>query len=174
VQERLRQRRELIPNFIEEMLRLESPIKGHFRMARRTTILGGITIPAGTSIMLVNGAANRDPRRFESPCEMRFDRPNVCEQLAFSRGAHSCIGQSLARSESRITIERVLDRMADFRVSDNHHGPARHDIGSTCRLGCSGDSPSFICSSRPSNSSNSNDSTHLVRLSSSLQSRPLL
>lgn len=123
-QERLRQRRELIPNFIEEMLRLESPIKGHFRMARRSTILGGITIPAGTSIMLVNGAANRDPRRFESPCEMHFDRPNVREQLAFSRGAHSCIGQSLARSESRATIERVLDRMADFRVSENHHGPA--------------------------------------------------
>ena len=123
-QERLRQRRELIPNFLEEMLRLESPIKGHFRMARRSTILGGITIPAGTSIMLVNGAANRDPRRFESPCEMRFDRPNVREQLAFSRGAHSCIGQSLARSESRVTIERVLDRMADFRVSENHHGPA--------------------------------------------------
>ena len=90
----------LIPNFLEEMLRLESPIKGHFRMARRSTILGGITIPAGTSIMLVNGAANRDPRRFESPCEMHFDRPNVREQLAFSRGAHSCIGQSLARSES--------------------------------------------------------------------------
>src|SRR5271163_4880751 len=108
----------------EVMLRLESPIKGHFRMARRSTILGGITIPAGTSIMLVNGAANRDPRRFESPCEMHFDRPNVREQLAFSRGAHSCIGQSLARSESRVTIERVLDRMADFQVSENHHGPA--------------------------------------------------
>ena len=93
-------------------------------MARRSTTLGGITIPAGTSIMLVNGAANRDPRRFESPCEMNFDRPNVHEQLAPSRGAHSCIGQSLARSESHVTIERVLDRMADLQVSENHHGPA--------------------------------------------------
>ncbi len=123
-QERLRRDRELIPNFLAEMLRLESPIKVHFRMARHTTNLGGVTIPAGTSVMLVNGAANRDPRRFEDPAEVQIERPNAREQLAFSRGAHSCLGQSLARAESRVTIERVLDRMADIRVSETHHGPA--------------------------------------------------
>jgi cytochrome P450 len=122
-QERLRTHRDLIPNFLEEMLRLESPIKAHFRMARRTTTLGGVTIPAGTSVMLVNGAANRDPRRFENPSAVQIDRANARDQLAFSRGAHSCLGSSLARSESRVTIERVLDRMGDIRISEAHHGP---------------------------------------------------
>jgi cytochrome P450 len=123
-QERLRRERDLIPNFLEEMLRLESPIKMHFRMARKTTTLGGVTIPAGMSVAVVNGAANRDPRRFECPAEARMDRDNARSQLAFSLGAHSCIGQSLARAESRVTIERVLDRMGDIRISEEHHGPA--------------------------------------------------
>ena len=124
VQQHLRDNRDLIPNFLEEMLRLESPIKVHFRMARRTTTLGGVTIPAGMSVMLVNGAANRDPRQFENPSEVQIGRANARDQLAFSRGAHSCLGSSLARSESRVTIERVLDRMGDIRVSEAHHGPA--------------------------------------------------
>jgi cytochrome P450 len=123
-QVRLRDDRELIANFLEEMLRVESPIKAHFRMARRTTTLGGVVVPAGMSVMLINGAANRDPRRFECPNEVQIDRPNAREQLAFSRGAHSCLGQSLARAESRVTIERVLDRMADIRVDERAHGPA--------------------------------------------------
>ena len=69
VQERLRHERELIPTFVEEMLRLESPIKAHFRLARRTTTVGGVRIAAGMTVMLVNGAANRDPRHFEEPTE---------------------------------------------------------------------------------------------------------
>jgi cytochrome P450 len=124
VQNLLRRDRELIPNFLEEMLRLESPIKVHFRMARRTTVIGGVSIPAGMTVMLMNGAANRDPRRFEDPSEARIERPNAREQLAFSRGVHTCLGQSLARAEGRVTMERVLDRMADIRVSEAEHGPA--------------------------------------------------
>jgi cytochrome P450 len=123
-QERLRSDRELIPNFVEEMLRLESPIKVHFRLARRTTNLGGVTIAAGTSIALLNGAANRDPRRFESPNHAHIERANAREQVAFSRGVHSCLGQSLARTEARVTLERVLDRMTDIRVSEEFHGAA--------------------------------------------------
>ncbi len=123
-QDQLRRHRDLIPNFLEEMLRVESPIKVHFRMARHTTVLGGVTIPAGMSVMLMNGAANRDPRRFECPAEVRIDRPNARDQLAFSRGAHSCLGQSLARAESRVTIERVLDRMEAVRIDEASHGPA--------------------------------------------------
>jgi cytochrome P450 len=123
-QARLRRERDLIPNFLEEMLRLESPIKTHFRMARHTTTIGDVTIPAGMSVMLVNGAANRDPRQFACPAEAQIDRANARSQLAFSLGAHSCLGQSLARAESRVTIERVLDRMGDIRVSESHHGPA--------------------------------------------------
>jgi cytochrome P450 len=123
-QDRLRNERALIPNFVEEMLRLESPIKVHFRLARRTTTLGGVVIPAGTTLALLNGAANRDPRRFESPNEVQIERSNAREQVAFSRGVHSCLGQSLARAEARVTLERVLDRMTDIRISEPKHGPA--------------------------------------------------
>ena len=122
VQQRLREDRGLIPEFVEEMLRLESPIKAYFRMARRTTTLGGTTIPAGTSVMLLPGAANRDPRQFVEPGTVALDRANAREQLAFSRGVHSCLGQPLARSEARITLERVLDRMPEFQVAEEHHG----------------------------------------------------
>lgn len=123
-QERLRRRRDLVPNFVEEVLRLESPIKVHFRLARRTTTLGGVTIPAGTSVALLNGAANRDPRRFPSPHEAQIERDNAREQVAFSRGVHTCLGQSLARAEGRVTLERVLDRMGDIRIAEDAHGPA--------------------------------------------------
>jgi len=69
LQQRLRDRRDLVPHFVEECLRIESPVKGDFRLARVTTEVGGVTIPAGTTVMVVNGAANRDPRRFECPAE---------------------------------------------------------------------------------------------------------
>lgn len=123
VQEQLRNDRSLIPNFLEEMLRLESPIKAHFRLARRTTTLEGVVIPAGMTVMLLNGATNRDPSRFGCPHEVQLDRANGREQLAFSKGVHTCLGQWLARAEGRVTMERVLDRMADIRVSEAEHGP---------------------------------------------------
>ena len=124
VQDQLCAHRELIPTFVEEMLRLESPIKAHFRMARRSTTVGGVRIGAGMTVMLVNGAANRDPRHFADPTEAQLDRDNARDQLAFSRGIHVCLGQSLARAEGRVTLERVLDRMADIRISEAAHGPA--------------------------------------------------
>jgi len=124
VQQGLRDERALIPTFVEEMLRLESPIKAYFRLARRTTTLGGVRVPAGTTVMILAGACNRDPRQFEDPHEFRLDRANVREHIAFSRGVHSCLGQPLARSETRITLERMFDRMGDIRISEEHHGPA--------------------------------------------------
>jgi cytochrome P450 len=122
LQATLRDHRALIPAFAEEILRLESPIKVHFRMTRRSTNLGGVTIPAGTSVMLMNGAINRDPRRFTDPDHVRLDRPNQYEHVAFGKGVHSCLGQQLARAEIRVSLERVLDRMATIEVSEAHHG----------------------------------------------------
>ncbi len=61
LQQLLRDRRELIPDFVEETLRIESPVKGDFRLARRATTVGGVEIPAGATVMVLNGAANRDP-----------------------------------------------------------------------------------------------------------------
>jgi cytochrome P450 len=124
VQDELRKERELIPEFIEEALRVESPVKADFRLARRTTTVGGVEIKAGTPVMLLNGAANRDPRRFECPEEFRIRRPNSREHVAFGRGHHSCPGGPLARVEARVSLERILDRMRDIRLSEEHHGPA--------------------------------------------------
>jgi len=123
LQEELRAERDRIPNFIEEVLRVESPVKTDFRLARRTATVGEVDIKAGTPVMLLNGAANRDPRRFECPHEFRIDRANAQAHIAFGRGVHSCPGGPLARAEGRVSLERILDRMRDIRLSEEHHGP---------------------------------------------------
>ena len=124
LQQLLRERRDLIPDFVEETLRFESPVKGDFRLARRPATVGGVDIPAGTTLMVVNGAANRDPCRFEDPAEFRVDRANAREHLAFGRGVHSCPGGPLARMEARVSIERILDRMADIGISRHTMAPS--------------------------------------------------
>ena len=123
LQNTLRANRDRIPNFVEEMLRLESPIKSDFRLTRIATTLGGVELAAGTTVMLLLGAANRDPRLFDCPAELHVDRPNARQNVAFARGAHSCPGGPLARIEGRVTIERILDRFNDIRLDEDHHGP---------------------------------------------------
>ncbi len=123
LQDRLRGDSGLIPNFLEEVLRVESPVKADFRLTRRTTLIGGVEITAGTPVMLLNGAANRDPRHFECPAEFQGDRSNARTHIAFGRGVHSCPGGPLARAEGRVSIERILDRTRNIRLSEEHHGP---------------------------------------------------
>lgn len=123
LQAELRAHHDRIPNFVEETLRMESPVKADFRLTRTTTTIGDVEVVAGTPVMLLNGAANRDPGRFECPAEFRADRPNTMDHLAFGRGHHSCPGAPLARAEARIAIERILERMHDIRLSTEHHGP---------------------------------------------------
>jgi cytochrome P450 len=120
----LREDRSKIAAFLEETLRMESPVKSHFRMARTTTTVGDVKVPAGTTVMVLPGACNRDERKFADPNTFSPDRPNVREQIAFIRGAHSCPGAPLARAEGRISLNRILDRMSDIAVSEDHHGPA--------------------------------------------------
>jgi cytochrome P450 len=124
LQQLLRDDRGRIPDFIEETVRLESPIQGEFRMARVTTTIGGVKIPAGTTVMVHNGAANRDPRRFEHPADLRLGRTDGRHHLGFGFGIHTCVGAPLARAEARVSLERLLDRMADIRISEREHGPA--------------------------------------------------
>jgi cytochrome P450 len=124
IQRALRDDRAKIPGFLEEALRTESPVKSHFRLASATTSIGGVDIPAGTILMMLPGASNRDPRKFEKPHEFQHDRRNVREHVAFGRGAHSCPGAPLARSEARISFNRILDRMTDIRIDESVHGPA--------------------------------------------------
>ena len=124
LQQRLREDRACIPNFVEEVLRMEGPVKGDFRLSRTATTVGGVPIAAGTTLMVVNGAAGRDPRRFEEPDAFRVDRENAKEHLAFGRGPHACPGGPLARAEARISLERLLARLGDITISEAKHGPA--------------------------------------------------
>jgi cytochrome P450 len=124
LQARLRAEREHLPEFLEEVLRLEGPVKTVSRLTRTDTTLGGVAIPAGTTVSIFPHAANRDPRHFEAPNELRLGRPNARENLAFGRGIHVCPGAPLARVEARIAIDRILDRALDIRISEAAHGPA--------------------------------------------------
>jgi cytochrome P450 len=120
----LRADRSLIPNFIEEMLRYESPLRTQFRMAKVTTEVFGVHVPAGSTMMLLPGAANRDPRLFERPHEFDIERQNARYHVAFGHGIHHCAGAHLARAEGRVTINQLLDETSDIRISEADHGPA--------------------------------------------------
>ena len=124
LQRRLRSERQRIPNFVEEMLRYEGPVKGDFRLARRAITVGGVELPAGTTVMVLNAAANRDPRKFDDPGVFDPDRENARHHIAFGHGVHVCPGAPLARAEGRVSLEKLLDRMADIRISEEAHGPA--------------------------------------------------
>jgi cytochrome P450 len=123
LQQLLRNHREHVPNFVEETLRIESPVKGDFRLSRVQANVGGVDISAGSTIMLVNGAANRDPRRFDDPTTFDVERVNARQHISFGHGAHTCPGAPLARAEGRVSVERLLDRMGDIRISEAEHGP---------------------------------------------------
>lgn len=124
IQHALRNDRSRIPTFVEEALRMDAPVKSQFRLAKKHTELGGVDVPAGTTLMVCPGAVNRDPIRFEDPHTFSLDRKNVREHIAFGRGVHSCPGGPLARVEGRVSLERILDRMADITIDEEHHGPA--------------------------------------------------
>ncbi|HKE75613.1 MAG TPA: cytochrome P450 [Acidimicrobiales bacterium] len=124
LQARLRSEPERIANFVEETLRIESPVKGDFRLSRVPTTVGGVDLPAGTTVMVLNGAAGRDPRHFEDPATLDVERANARQHLAFGRGIHTCPGAPLARAEGRVAIQRMLDRTSEIRISEREHGPA--------------------------------------------------
>lgn len=124
LQELLRAQPEKIPAFIEEQLRYEGSVKSGGRVCVRSTNVAGVDIKAGDKVMLVHLAANRDPRRFPDPAKFTMDRPRAAEHMGFGRGAHTCIGAPLARLETRISIERLLERLGEIRLSEKHHGPA--------------------------------------------------
>jgi cytochrome P450 len=107
-----------IPNFVEECLRLEGPIKSTFRLALHDTRIGDVEVPAGTVVMGLIGAANRDPRVFDDPDRFDPKRRSARRHIAFGHGEHFCPGASLARAEARISFERILAQLDDFRIVD--------------------------------------------------------
>ncbi|WP_308124015.1 cytochrome P450 [Mycolicibacterium xanthum] len=108
IQDRLRQDPALLPAFLEEVLRFEPPFRGHYRHVRNDCTLAGQDLPAGSRLILLWGAANRDPAHVEAPGEFRLDRPKGKDHIAFGKGAHFCVGASLARLEARIVLEHLL------------------------------------------------------------------
>jgi cytochrome P450 len=123
LQERIRLDRSILPAFIEEMLRLEGSSKATFRLARRDTQVGDTPISAGKKVVIALTAANRDPRRWPEPDELKLDRPRAKEHVAFGRGPHVCPGAPLARAEVRIMLDRFLERTSDISLSEEAHGP---------------------------------------------------
>jgi cytochrome P450 family 150 subfamily A5 len=124
LQARLRADRGLLRNFIEETLRWESPVRGDFRLSKVPVTVGGVDLPAGTTLMLINAAANRDPRQFADPDAFDVDRDNARFHFAFGRGVHICPGAALARTEARISLGQLLERTTDIWIDEDFHGPA--------------------------------------------------
>jgi len=124
IQKTLRQDRDRIPNFIEETLRYESPLRVQFRMARVPVTVGDVTIAPGDSVMLLPGAANRDPRTFPDPTTFDLDRPNAKNHIAFGHGIHHCAGAHLARAEGRVVVNSLFDRLDSVTISEAAHGAA--------------------------------------------------
>jgi len=123
LQHRLRQEPGRIADLLEEVLRYDPPVKVVYRLARRSTKIGGVDVPAGTIVTVCLTAANNDSARFERSDEFNIDRPRLRDHMAFSRGPHACVGAPLGRLEARVAIERLLARTGEIRISEKHHGP---------------------------------------------------
>jgi cytochrome P450 len=113
----LRENPALIPAFIEETLRLDAPVQGLFREPKQDMEIAGVKIPKGSVVVLKWGAANRDPDQFPNPDVIDLGRSNSARHLTFGYGAHSCVGNQLARGELRIAFTKLLARMKNFRLS---------------------------------------------------------
>jgi cytochrome P450 len=112
----LRTRPELLENAVEESLRYVSPVNYVRRTARVDTVLGDISIPAGTRIVVWLGAANRDPSRFASPHTFDIERSNARQHLALSAGEHFCMGAALARLQLVAFWRSFVQEVDDFRL----------------------------------------------------------
>lgn len=106
----------LIPDAIEEFLRMTSPVQGLARATTRDVELHGVTIPAGRKVLLLYGSANRDEREF-GPTAAELDvRRNPKRIMTFSHGHHHCLGAAAARMQARVALEELLSRCPDFTV----------------------------------------------------------
>ncbi len=116
LQKRLRDQPSEVPKFIEEVLRLESPIQGVWRVATEEVEIGGVNIPAESLIYVISGAANRDPNVYPDPTELNIDAGHD-RTLAFGRGEHVCLGMSLAKLEAKVAIGVLLRRLGDIALA---------------------------------------------------------
>ncbi|GAC28631.1 cytochrome P450 [Brumicola pallidula] len=111
--------RTLIPNMIEEMLRLESPSNTMWRTSTADSEINGINIPKGSTVLLRYGSANRDEKVFENPDKFDVQRKFTKKHLAFGHGIHTCIGAMLSRKESAVAFNLLLDRLDNITLDAN-------------------------------------------------------
>lgn len=118
----------LIPNFVEESLRIESPVQGLFRRAVVDSEVAGVQVPALSRLWVMYGSANRDPKKFADPTVFDIHREDAKESMAFGAGIHYCLGASLARMEARVAFEQLFTRLKEIRFApgknDFRHGPS--------------------------------------------------
>ena len=115
--DRLREDPSRIPGAVEELLRFDSPVQTDFRGALEDCEVNGSPVRRGENIVLLIGAANRDPAAFEEPDRLDIGRAEG-SHISFGRGIHHCIGAPLARLEGRIVLEVLLERFASMRLLD--------------------------------------------------------
>jgi len=118
IQRRLREHPELLSAFIEETLRFEPPFRGHYRHVRHDSTLAGVDVPADSRLLLMWGAANRDPAQFDAPNEFRLDRAAIKNHVTFGKGVHFCVGAALARLEAHVVLGMLLQRSTWIEAQD--------------------------------------------------------
>jgi cytochrome P450 len=104
--------------FVEEMLRLESPIQGLWRRVKEDTTLGGVFLPAGSIVNIRMGAANRDEAKFAKAAELDLSRRNSSQHLGFGGGIHACVGRLLIKKELKLALSGVIGRLDDLRLPE--------------------------------------------------------
>jgi cytochrome P450 len=103
---------------IEEVLRLDTPTAGMWRVVKKDCSLGGHDFKAGEMIMLRYAAANRDPAKYADPDRFDPERQNARTHLAFGKGIHMCVGNMLSRKEMTVAFQQLLARLDDIRIAD--------------------------------------------------------
>jgi cytochrome P450 len=104
-------------NAVEEILRYDPPVQNTARTCATPTILGGVAVPAGATVVAMLGGANRDPQVFTDPDRFDITRPNARQHLAFSGGRHHCLGAALARIEGRVALRALFERFPDIALA---------------------------------------------------------
>ena len=107
-----------LPTFIEEVVRLESPVQGQYRFVREDTEIAGTPLEKGATLIIRYGAANRDAQKFENPETIDLDRPRAAAHLGFGMGNHHCLGATLARRELYWGFKTLTDRIASMRPAE--------------------------------------------------------
>jgi cytochrome P450 len=121
--DRVRANRSLIPVAIEEALRLEAPVQGAPRLAIEVTTIRGVEVAAGSQIMVMLAAANRDPERFADPDIVRLEEGQSRAHISFGKGIHFCVGAALSRLEAEVALNVLLGQFESIEIAEQSFVP---------------------------------------------------